>query len=87
MATANAYKSEEDFVADTAKLRRGDILGVVGNPSRTKKGELSVIPKELVLLAPCLHMLPHLHYGIKVGRRVGCNFNWMFNSWVQPNLS
>jgi len=65
MATANAYKSEEAFVADTNKLRRGDIVGVVGNPSRTKKGELSVIPKELVLLAPCLHMLPHLHYGIK----------------------
>merc|ERR1712112_707446 len=25
----------------------------------------SIIPSELVLLAPCLHMLPHLHYGIK----------------------
>jgi len=65
MATANAYKSEAAFVEDTLKLRRGDIVGVVGNPGRTKKGELSVIPKELVLLAPCLHMLPHLHYGIK----------------------
>jgi len=65
MATANAYKSEEQFALDTAKLRRGDILGVVGNPGRTKKGELSIIPKELVLLAPCLHMLPHLHYGVK----------------------
>jgi len=65
MATANAYKSEDAFAVDTAKLRRGDILGVVGNPGRTKKGELSVIPQELVLLAPCLHMLPHLHYGVK----------------------
>jgi len=65
MATANAYKSEEQFAVDTAKLRRGDIVGVVGNPGRTKKGELSIIPTELVLLAPCLHMLPHLHYGIK----------------------
>jgi len=46
-------------------LRRGDILGVVGNPGRTKKGELSVIPTKVELLAPCLHMLPHLHYGIK----------------------
>eukprot|EP00088_Acartia_fossae_P055869 TRINITY_DN6494_c0_g2_i1.p1 TRINITY_DN6494_c0_g2~~TRINITY_DN6494_c0_g2_i1.p1 ORF type:complete len:577 (+),score=167.46 TRINITY_DN6494_c0_g2_i1:41-1771(+) len=65
MATANAYKSEADFAVDCAKLRRGDVVGVVGNPGRTKKGELSIIPKELVLLAPCLHMLPHLHYGIK----------------------
>ena len=65
MATANAYKSEDQFGVDTAKLRRGDIVGVVGNPGRTKKGELSIIPSEIVLLAPCLHMLPHLHYGIK----------------------
>ena len=45
MATANAYKSEAAFQEDTMKLRRGDIVGVVGNPGRTKKGELSVIPK------------------------------------------
>jgi len=65
MATANSYKPEDKFGEDTGKLRRGDIVGVVGNPGRTKKGELSVIPTQLVLLAPCLHMLPHLHYGIK----------------------
>jgi len=65
MATLGSYKSEEDFAGDVAKLKRGDIVGVVGNPGKTKKGELSVIPKELILLAPCLHMLPHLHYGIK----------------------
>jgi len=65
MATANAYKSEEQFGTDIAKIRRGDIVGVSGNPGRTKKGELSIIPKEVKLLAPCLHMLPHLHYGIK----------------------
>ena len=65
MATAAAYVSEEDFMMDTGKLRRGDILGVVGNPGRTKKGELSVIPSKVELLAPCLHMLPHLHFGLK----------------------
>jgi murein DD-endopeptidase MepM/ murein hydrolase activator NlpD len=72
MATASAYKSEADYPVDTGKLRRGDIVGVVGNPGRTKKGELSVIPRELVLLAPCLHMLPHLHFGIKVRHTGGC---------------
>ena len=30
-----------------------------------EKGELSVVPAEMQLLSPCLHMLPHLHYGIK----------------------
>jgi lysyl-tRNA synthetase class 2 len=34
MATANAYKSETDFVVDTGKLRRGDIVGVTGNPGK-----------------------------------------------------
>lgn len=47
------------------KLRRGDIIGVQGNPGKTKKGELSIIPYEIVLLSPCLHMLPHLHFGLK----------------------
>lgn len=47
------------------KLRRGDIVGVRGNPGKTKKGELSIIPIEMTLLSPCLHMLPHLHFGLK----------------------
>ena len=36
-----------------------------GNPGKTKKGELSIIPHEITLLSPCLHMLPHLHFGLK----------------------
>ena len=32
---------------------------------KSKKGELSVMPTKFELLAPCLHMLPHLHYGLK----------------------
>ena len=32
---------------------------------KTKKGELSVLPSTVTLLSPCLHMLPHLHYGLK----------------------
>ena len=59
------YKSEEAFVAINNKLRRGDIIGVRGNPGKTKKGELSIIPVEMTLLSPCLHMLPHLHFGLK----------------------
>ncbi|KAM3920616.1 lysine--tRNA ligase isoform 1-T1 [Leptodactylus fuscus] len=65
MANSKFYKSEEEFFAINNKLRRGDIIGVKGNPGKTKKGELSIIPQEMTLLSPCLHMLPHLHFGLK----------------------
>uniref|UniRef100_A0A3B5B1K5 Lysine--tRNA ligase n=1 Tax=Stegastes partitus TaxID=144197 RepID=A0A3B5B1K5_9TELE len=65
MANSRSYKSEEDFTAINNKLRRGDIIGVRGNPGKTKKGELSIVPSEMFLLSPCLHMLPHLHFGLK----------------------
>lgn len=65
MANAKLYESEEKFVTDTDKLRRGDIIGCIGHPGKTKKGELSIVPKTIKLLSPCLHMLPHLHFGLK----------------------
>ncbi|CAG9784316.1 unnamed protein product [Diatraea saccharalis] len=65
MANAKMYESEEKFAVDTDKLRRGDIIGCIGHPGKTKKGELSIVPKNIKLLAPCLHMLPHLHFGLK----------------------
>ncbi|KAJ8982062.1 hypothetical protein NQ317_001471 [Molorchus minor] len=65
MATARHYGDECKFVEDIAKIRRGDIIGVEGVPTKTKKGELSVMPTKIKLLSPCLHMLPHLHYGLK----------------------
>ncbi|XP_063703896.1 lysine--tRNA ligase isoform X2 [Culicoides brevitarsis] len=65
MATAGRYENENSFAEDTDKVRRGDIIGIVGHPGKTKKGELSVIPKKITLLSPCLHMLPHMHYGLK----------------------
>jgi lysyl-tRNA synthetase, class II len=46
-------------------FKRGDIVGVQGVPSRTKKGELSISPSEMTLLAPNLHQLPTGHYGLK----------------------
>ncbi|XP_043923063.1 lysine--tRNA ligase-like [Protopterus annectens] len=65
MATSNTYKSEELFTAMIEKVRRGDVIGVVGSPGKTRVGELSIMAKEITLLSPCLHMLPHLHYGLK----------------------
>lgn len=65
MATARAYYDENQFGEDVFKIRRGDIIGVEGVAAKTKKGELSVMPTKVKLLSPCLHMLPHLHYGLK----------------------
>jgi lysyl-tRNA synthetase class 2 len=52
------YEDKEDYPKITELLRRGDIIGIVGYPSRSKTGELSIIPKKIELLAPCLHNLP-----------------------------
>lgn len=65
MANAKLYKSDAAFEVDNEKIRRGDIVGINGFPAKTKKGELSIVPQEIKLLSPCLHMLPHLHYGLK----------------------
>lgn len=65
MATAKQYENEAKFTEDTDKIRRGDIIGVNGVPTKTKKGELSIMPSKITLLSPCLHMLPHLHFGLK----------------------
>ncbi|XP_071557940.1 lysine--tRNA ligase isoform X1 [Temnothorax nylanderi] len=65
MANARLYVNEERFVADTAKIKRGDIIGVVGKPAKSHKGEFSILPLSISLLSPCLHMLPHLYFGLK----------------------
>lgn len=54
--TADAYKA--DFNVLKEGVKRGDIIGVTGQPGRTKTGELSVRPHEIVQLSYCLHMLP-----------------------------
>ncbi|KAI1110510.1 hypothetical protein F5Y14DRAFT_359943 [Nemania sp. NC0429] len=63
-ATGMAFAEQHDH------LRRGDWIGVVGFPGRTKPrtrdvGELSIFAREVVLLTPCLHQLPSSHFGLK----------------------
>lgn len=64
MANLQAYESSELFYDDVDKIKRGDIIGVKGYPTRTKTGELSIVPRKLELLSPCLHAMPH-YYGLK----------------------
>ena len=51
-------------------LQRGDWIGVVGYPGRTNpkkggEGEVSIFAREVILLTPCLRMLPTEHFGFK----------------------
>ena len=39
-------------------MRRGDIIGIEGNPGRSETGELSVRPTKIVSLSYCMHMIP-----------------------------
>lgn len=59
------------FEAQHEHIRRGDVIGIVGYAGRTnpknrlaegKEGELSVFATEIVLLSPCLHMLPSVRF-------------------------
>ncbi|THV00863.1 lysine-tRNA ligase [Dendrothele bispora CBS 962.96] len=65
MATLQDAADPDSFIETHDIFRRGDAVGVTGTPSRTKKGELSISPSTMVLLAPNLHQLPSAHFGLK----------------------
>ena len=65
MCNINNHKGLQSFADVHSKFRRGDIIGVIGQPGKTKRGELSIAPGEIFLLSPCLHMLPEAHVGFK----------------------
>jgi lysyl-tRNA synthetase class 2 len=70
-ADSNAPPFEEQHI----NLRRGDVIGIRGFPTRTNpqkkqgegefSGELSIGAVEVILLSPCLHQIPDDHYGFK----------------------
>jgi lysyl-tRNA synthetase class 2 len=88
MANANFYKSEEEFVKITERIKLGDIVGVKGKPCRTKTGELSIRPEEIIILTPCLHQMPHMHYGLKdkETRFRQRYLDLMMNDWVKQKF-
>ncbi|PPQ70011.1 hypothetical protein CVT25_006091 [Psilocybe cyanescens] len=65
LATQQDAENPDAFIATHEHFKRGDIVGVTGHPSRTKKGELSITPLNMQLLAPNLHQLPSGHFGLK----------------------
>ena len=54
----------ETFKELHTTVRRGDIVGAVGHPGRSKTGELSLYVTRLERLAPCLHEVPVSAIGI-----------------------
>ena len=65
LANAQDATDPSKFTEVHSVFRRGDIVGIVGVPSRSNNGDLSVSPKSIQLLAPNLHQLPTQHYGFK----------------------
>jgi lysyl-tRNA synthetase class 2 len=57
LANKKFYSSAEEYDKIIEFIRPGDVVGARGNPTRSKTGELSILPSEIVLLSPCLHML------------------------------
>ncbi|KAJ7056534.1 lysine-tRNA ligase [Mycena amicta] len=65
MASQQDAADPDSFSSTHDIFKRGDIVGVTGTPSRTKKGELSISPSSMILLSPNLHQLPSSHFGLK----------------------
>ncbi|CAA0809031.1 Lysine--tRNA ligase [Striga hermonthica] len=63
---ADARKSdldEEEFSRFHNSVKRGDIVGIIGFPGKSKRGELSIFPKTFIVLSHCLHMMPRPKIG------------------------
>ncbi|KAI9095454.1 hypothetical protein DFS34DRAFT_172920 [Phlyctochytrium arcticum] len=52
------FSSKEEFAHLLALVKEGDHIECVGYPGRSPAGELSLVARSLVLLAPCLHRVP-----------------------------
>ena len=61
----NSYSNEEDFYKIQQDTKLGDILGIRGYIGKGKRGELSIFPRMISILAPCLHDLPSTYYGVE----------------------
>ena len=54
----NSRMEEARFVNLHVGVKHSDIVGICGFPGKSKMGELSIFPKSLEVLSPCLHMMP-----------------------------
>ena len=58
------FGDPDNFKTINKAIHRGDLVGVVGFPCKSKKGELSIIPRKMQLLSICTKYLPKQIYGL-----------------------
>ncbi|KAK9936595.1 hypothetical protein M0R45_013427 [Rubus argutus] len=57
----NSDKDESEFLKIHSNVKRGDIVNVTGSPGKTHRGQISIFARSLVVLAPCLQMMPNVN--------------------------
>ncbi|KAL4183892.1 hypothetical protein AMTRI_Chr11g157350 [Amborella trichopoda] len=60
---ANVKEAEFDFAKFHSGVKRGDIVGIIGFPGKSQRGELSIFPRSFEVLSSCLHMMPRQKAG------------------------
>ncbi|AYV84586.1 MAG: lysyl-tRNA synthetase [Hyperionvirus sp.] len=58
------YHDMKLFGEVNSGIRKGDIVGAIGYPGRSRSGELSLFVTKIERLAPCLHDIPSSFSGI-----------------------
>lgn len=58
-------ETPEDAMSIFKKMDSGDIVGVKGNPTRTRTGAISILVKEFEILTKSIYPLPDKHSGLK----------------------
>jgi len=53
------------FLHQTHAISRGDVIGCRGYPLRMRRGELSIMARELTLLSPCMKLIPKIWHGLE----------------------
>lgn len=56
-------EAHNSFSSMMKMIKRGDIIGIEGVPGLSNTKELSIVARKVVLLSPCMKMLPDEHYG------------------------
>ena len=86
MLSKDNMREEDDFGRATSTVKRGDIVGIWGNPGKSKRGELSIFPTAIQILSPCLRTLPKSHTGLKNIVRIDFEIFFLLTFWSNRKL-
>ena len=65
LSDKRSYERKEHFKPIHNILHPGDIIWIRGFVGKSKRGELSIMPREIQLLSPCMKSFPRKEFGIK----------------------